>query len=68
MLANYNKKNAVHATKCKKCCSASSFPIFIYVLNLFFQRDHANSQDMLFSSIDGCIYMLATIAINLENE
>jgi len=31
------------------------FQVFIYVLNLFFQRDHLNCYDLFFSSIDVCI-------------
>jgi len=57
MLANYNEilEIAVHASNRVTCCSESSFSSFIYVLNLFFQHDHPNSQDLFFSSTDVCI-------------
>jgi len=58
MLNNYIKippQMTVHDMVCGWCCSAFSFSIFIYALNLFFQRDRANSWDLFLSSTDGWI-------------
>jgi len=31
------------------------FQVLIFVIDLFFQHDHPNSEDLFFSSIDACI-------------